>query len=161
MTVWNGTLPTPAAGQEILASDIQIAIDALSALTGAWTTYTPTWTSTGTAPALGNGVIDGRYLQADRMVIYTGSLTMGTTTTYGTGAYRITLPVSATTTTLNAGAALTLDSSAATAQTPAVARIADAPRLRFYGPNGEVGATAPFTWATSDQLVWTILYMGQ
>lgn len=161
MTVWNGTLPTILGGDIPDGNDWGEITDALSALTGAWTAYVPVWSSTGTAPALGNGVIDGKYFQADRLVVATGSLTMGTTTTFGTGAYRITLPVSATTTTLNAGSALALDSSAAAAQTPAVARIADAPRLRFYGPNGEIGATAPFTWATSDQLVWTIMYMGQ
>lgn len=61
--------------------------------TAAWQSYTPSWTSAGSAPAIGNGTLTGKYLQFGKLVI--GSITQvnGSTTTYGTGAYSWTLPV--------------------------------------------------------------------
>jgi hypothetical protein len=59
----------------------------------AWQAYTPAWTSTGTAPSLGNGTITGRYTQIGKTVFGSAVLTMGSTTTFGTGTYRLSLPV--------------------------------------------------------------------
>lgn len=55
--------------------------------------YTPAWTSTGTQPVLGNGTIYGRYALLGRLVHLYIELTMGSTTTYGTGGYLFSLPV--------------------------------------------------------------------
>jgi hypothetical protein len=58
----------------------------------AWTDYTPAWTSSGTAPALGNGTIEGRYLHIGDMVMARFLLTIGSTSTNGSGDYRISMP---------------------------------------------------------------------
>lgn len=63
----------------------------------AWTTYTPSWTSTGTAPNLGNGTAFGRYVQIGKRVSFTAEITLGSTSTAGTGSYSISLPVTART----------------------------------------------------------------
>lgn len=69
---------------------------AISKLAGAYSSYVPVWASSGTAVALGNGTIAGSYLQVGKFVHGTVTLTFGTTTTFGTGAYTLTLPVAAT-----------------------------------------------------------------
>ena len=59
---------------------------------GAAIAYTPTWTTTGTAPSLGNGTLSGTYMQLGNMVVFTVSLVIGSTTTTGTGTWRFALP---------------------------------------------------------------------
>lgn len=55
-----------------------------------WTSYTPTWTSSGTAPALGNGTLTGQYRRSatSDIVHWWLRLLIGSTTTFGTGVYR-------------------------------------------------------------------------
>lgn len=62
---------------------------------GAWNLYTPTWTSTGTQPAIGNGNLLGRYARIGRTVVANIFTSGGGTTTYGTGNYIWGLPVQA------------------------------------------------------------------
>jgi hypothetical protein len=52
-----------------------------------------TWSSTGTAPAIGNGSIVGGYAQVNKLVDFRILLTAGTTTTWGTGTLGLSLPV--------------------------------------------------------------------
>jgi hypothetical protein len=59
-----------------------------------WTAYTPTWQASGTAPSLGNGLLEGRYRYLDdRSVAVRIRLQPGSTTTFGTGNYMFRLPV--------------------------------------------------------------------
>lgn len=60
-----------------------------------WTSYPAAWTSSGTAPNLGNGVLIGRYQKLGRTVDMTINLTVGTTTTGGTGNSFLSLPIQA------------------------------------------------------------------
>lgn len=62
---------------------------------GAWTVYTPAWTTTATAPVIGNGSIVGHYMRQGKTITVAAEVVSGTTTTYGTGSYRISLPVTA------------------------------------------------------------------
>lgn len=59
---------------------------------GSYANYTPTWASSGTAPALGNGVLTGRWCRIGTFIHFRIGLTFGSTTTAGTGFYRFTLP---------------------------------------------------------------------
>ena len=61
----------------------------------AWTTYTPTWTADGTAPAINNGTLTGRYKIIGKSVLFNIRVLMGTTTTYGSGNWQFGLPVDA------------------------------------------------------------------
>jgi hypothetical protein len=59
------------------------------------TVYVPTWSTGGTQPVRGNGTIDGRYkLHAGygKECLFKFRVTFGTTTTYGTGSWNISLP---------------------------------------------------------------------
>lgn len=134
--------------------------DNLKAIGDAWTSYTPTWTSSGTAPAIGNGSLTGDYMRAGALVIFRIVLTMGGTTTYGTGTYSLSLPVAAATgigrQVLTGGAR----DASATADYVIHGVITDASTtvsLRALpGTAGNALAnmspTVPFTWASSDVL---------
>ena len=77
----------PNAGEIIRATDIYA---------DAWTSYTPTWGSSGTQPAIGNGTVTGSYALIPNAAAKTCAVsihvTMGSTTTYGTGNYTLSLP---------------------------------------------------------------------
>ena len=64
----------------------------IDANAGTWQSYTVSWTAATTNPSIGNGTLSGRYTQIGKTVIGSISLTMGSTTTYGTGAWSFSLP---------------------------------------------------------------------
>lgn len=59
---------------------------------GAWSTYVPAWTSSGAAPAVGNGSIVGRYRRNGGTLHVQAQLFIGSTSTLGSGAIRFGLP---------------------------------------------------------------------
>jgi hypothetical protein len=63
----------------------------------AWSTYTPSWTSDGTNPSIGNGSRIGRYERIGRTVHVSAKIIMGSSTSYGSGQYSLSLPVAALT----------------------------------------------------------------
>lgn len=69
----------------------------------AWAEYTPTWSSAGTQPAIGNGTLTGRYRRIGTTGFVNGLIQMGTTTTYGTGEWSVSLPSGWTARTLTNG----------------------------------------------------------
>lgn len=69
--------------------------DNFKAIGDAWTAYVPAWASTATQPVLNNGTAVGRYVAAGKWITFRAIITAGTTTTYGTGQYSISLPVPA------------------------------------------------------------------
>lgn len=138
------------AGHAIVATDL----DAYENLTGVWTSYTPTWTATGTAPSLGNGTIVGSYIQVGKLVIYRGRLDMGSTTTFGTGTWNFSIPVAFAS---NASVGVSFLSDATGIAYPAVAAFFGS-NLFLIATGGNVTNTNPFTWATSDNLAWTATY---
>lgn len=85
---------TWVAGEIVTAANMNNHIRGnFRALGDPWTTYTPVWASTGTAPTLGNGTIDGGFAQAGQLVFFSIVLTIGSTSTAGTSIYTLTLPV--------------------------------------------------------------------
>lgn len=124
-----------------------------------WTSYVTTWSSVSDPqPAIGTGTITGQYLHTPDLVIYTGRILMGATTTYGTGRWQISLPVAAQGGTLHVGTGVIYDASASTGHRPVVAWLANVTSVRFVSTGGDVTATSPITAAASDQLRWTITY---
>ena len=76
------------AGQKITGQRLQD-------ISGLWTNYTPTWTSTGTQPVVNNGTLTGRFARVGDTILVQIKLTAGSTTTYGTGSYSFSLPLTA------------------------------------------------------------------
>jgi hypothetical protein len=57
-----------------------------------WQSYTPTWTAFTTNPTLGNGTISGRYRRVGDSIQGQVTLSSGSTTSYGSGAWYFSLP---------------------------------------------------------------------
>lgn len=130
------------------------------ALGDAWTSYNPTWGASGTAPALGNGTLVGAYMNTGKLCIARIFLTMGSTTTYGTGNYTISLPFTSAVGAqwFPVGGCVCRDASGAatyffggfTASSTTVTGGNDAA--------SRLGQLVPFTWANTDTLAFSLSY---
>jgi hypothetical protein len=140
-----------------------------SRIDNAWTSYTPTWEAP-TPPAIGNGTITGAYKVIGKTCFVRGRITMGSTTTYGSGDWSIGLPVAA----INAYAiqipASLLDTSGGTGwynalMNGAVALNTISSQILANLPPSFGGSTAggissffPFTWGSGDALYFNGSY---
>jgi len=87
---------TWVAGETVVAAMLNTEIrDAIAGIEAGWANYTPTWTASGTAPAIGNGVQQAAFMQIGHTTQYRIVLSFGSTTTFGTGIYSFALPVAA------------------------------------------------------------------
>lgn len=123
-----------------------------------WFSYTPTWTSTGTAPAVGNGTIQGAFEVTGQKVIVKVRLTTGNTTTFGTGTYSFSYPITEDTSgsLSNAlGTFVAFDNSAS----QFYGGVWRNQTLQSYGsPLAGVTNTAPVTWDDPDSFIASITY---
>lgn len=162
MTAYSGTLPAaPLIPQSVLQTTTDAWYNILLAFSDVWSTYTPAWTASGTAPSLGNGTISGRYAQVRKLVFCTGILTMGSTTTFGTGVWSVSLPVTAATANngIYVGQAFLFDNSVtANRRSGCQAIVTATTASAFAGGGGQIAPAAPFTWAVSDKWAWTLFY---
>jgi hypothetical protein len=151
-----GRLPVSGTLGDVLTADpaqplaLKWAALPSTALPGAWTAYVPAWTASGTAPVLGNGTIVGAYVQLGKLVSFRAQITMGSTTTYGTGTWSLSLPPVA----LKAnwvGTLVMIDASAGSMYA-GFSRNSPGLLLNFAAPATVVSNTAPFPWAVSDTL---------
>jgi hypothetical protein len=136
----------PLAGELVRASD---------AVPDDWTAYTPVWTAS-TAPALGNGTLTGAYMQVGDLVFIKIVLSPGSTTTFGTGPWRFSLPVTPEIHSLIPGLA---NDASAVDRSPVAAwvftALASGDNMRIGTSTGvdSLGSLIPFTWASGDTLV--------
>jgi hypothetical protein len=72
---------------------------------GVWQSYTPVWTASTTNPTLGNGTLAGQYMLIGKTCFFSITLTIGSTTTAGTGIYLFTAPFTSAATTNYLGTA--------------------------------------------------------
>jgi hypothetical protein len=135
--------------------------DAYENLTKAWTTYTPTWTTSGTAPALGNGSTLGSYMRAGLFTAARGQITMGSTSTFGTGEFRFALPFAAASIGFDSvGAAVILDSGTTRYTASSLLGSGASYVVLVVGSVNVVTGTNPMTFANGDQISWTITYQA-
>lgn len=133
-----------------------------------WIAYNPVWTTAGTAPALGNGTLVGRYRQQGKSVTAEIKFTAGTTTTFGTGAWSFSTPSAfqnaASTNTDYIGKAFANDASVGTAgYSLGVCFIASGGNQfqSYFGNTAVASITTnanPMTWANADRLWLNITY---
>jgi len=123
--------------------------------------YTPQWSTNGsTQPDIGNGTLKGRYTLSGRLCTVQVDLTAGSTTTFGTGAFQISLPFPALSGGERAqGIARILDSGT-TMYVGLVEVNAGSTTAVFYTNNSPnpVQSNSPMTWAANDTLRFTITY---
>ena len=126
--------------------------DAIDASVGsgllAWQSYVPVWGSTGTAPALVNGTITGKYCQIGKTVHFIISMTTGSSTTYGSGTrYTWSLPVNNENASVVSCSGYVLDSSTSQYYIVPTARLsATVIDAAFFGlgPTGLTGTVVGF-----------------
>jgi hypothetical protein len=124
-------------------------------LSAAWTAYTPTVAGTGWA--IGNGTATGAYMQIGKTVHYRALIAFGSTSTYGTAAIRVGLPVSPIASACQVTTACYVDWSAS-ALYVAATYYSVANSAVFLGIVGSSGlftaptSTTPFTWTTTDEI---------
>ena len=59
----------------------------------AYFNFAVSWTGSGSNPAIGNGTIEGKFCIIGTMVQAWAKITIGSTTTFGSGNYSVTLPI--------------------------------------------------------------------
>lgn len=151
--------PSLPAGHKMTATDMDAIGDQIDSLTApGWTSYTPTWTGAGGNPAIGNGSITGRYRRASGgdVVHFHLRILMGSTTTFGSGIYRVGYPSSpapsATSLLMMAPSGYAYDASSGAVYT--ITGRVDTGALIVGSGAGNIGTpTQPFTWANGDMLV--------
>jgi hypothetical protein len=131
-----------------------------SDITSAWTSYTPVWTASSINPSIGNGTITGNYKVIGKTCFVRGNLVIGSTSTFGTGEWYVSMPFDAVDADTIQIAVSILDNG--TAWYNAVLNGARAgfnykAPLQYQGGAGtalDVNATQPFTWTNSDRFLW-------
>lgn len=121
--------------------------------------FTPTWTSSGSAPSIGNGTFTGYFSMVGKKVYLRFKFVGGSTTTWGTGSYFINLPVAGYSG-IAANDGFTLNGYAEDLSTVAYTvlgtRMENTSRFYviIYAPQttsvNNWAQTGPFTWSTGD-----------
>ena len=160
---WNSTVPTFASGDEVPASKMTTETDLLTAITNAWTTWTPTLTNL----TLGNGTVLSTYRRLGKTVDIRFRFVLGSTSAVGTNP-AFSLPFSAAAALVTAtefpGAGMMADSSSgsAVAQPRPFISPATTCNLQYFSAATTVASitsTLPWTWAVGDSIdVWGTYY---
>lgn len=163
--VWNGTAWVRSSvtriGPSSLGSGAPDAATFLrgdGAWAGSWTSYTPAWTSSGTAPVLGNGTAVGRYMQVGKLAVVNIEVTFGSTSTFGTGPWFFSLPLADASVGFSAHGSAFLQDAGVTFY-EAVSRLeAGGQKMSLWKNNAFVSAGAPFVWGSGDIVQATLMY---
>lgn len=139
--------------------------------TGAWTDYTPVWTSTAGVPAIGNGTLYGRYTQIGKTVHGIVYFLLGSTSTQGSagGVFLWSLPlaghgpfawqVMGTAKCWNPSTASSLFAQARFYGDGALNKIALAYSATApAGVEAQVGLGVPWAWPTSGEISFHFTY---
>jgi len=131
---------------------------------GAWTSYTPSWTAASVNPAIGNGTAEGYYKVIGKTCFVRGNIVMGSTTTFGTGEWYVSMPLTAShadailmTVTLLDNGSNWYNATMAGAR----AGFSHKAPIQYQGAGGhadDVNLSKPFNWATSDRFIWNGSY---
>lgn len=153
--------PTPlAAGTFPTAAQLnESGADAWTDIQAAWDSYTATWTGSTTNPVIGDGTITGVYMRVGKTIHYRVTVTIGSTTTLGSGGYFLSLPVaSASPNNVPIGVGSVFDTSTG-ALYGRVAIQQSTTRVHLYdNSNGRVNPTTPIALAAGDVISATGTY---
>jgi len=135
-----------------------------SRIDNGWTAYTPQWTAASVNPVINNGTIEGYYKVIGKTCFVRGNIAMGSTTTFGTGEWYVSMPFTASHADAILMTVTLLDNGSGWYNaTMAGARAGfnhKAP-IQYQSAGGtanDINATQPFTWANSDRFMWNGSY---
>ena len=130
----------------------------------AWVSYTPSWTSNSVNPSIGNGTITGQYKLIGKTCFVRGNIAMGSTTTFGSGEWYVSMPFTASHADAILMTVTLLDNGSAwynAILNGARAGFNYKSALQYQTTGGtasDVNPTSPFTWTTSDRFIWNGSY---
>lgn len=121
--------------------------------------FTPVWTSSGTAPVIGNGSASGSFTRIGNVVQFAIAVVFGSTSTFGTGEFYFSLPVAMGSSARGiTGYSLQLDSGVAFYRGYFPETVPNGFTDKFALRNSAgtpIQQTVPFTYATNDAIyVW-------
>lgn len=151
--------PDIKSGRAARGHEWEALLDQVDSLTApSWESYTPVWTASVSNPVIGNGSIVGRKRRPvdSDWVVNTVTITMGSTTTYGSGFFIVSLSDTATASDPLLGAGRLLDSG--TIERPFTVRKNSTSSVVIITDGGAATATNPITWATNDVIEFTIQF---
>ena len=120
--------------------------------------YTPTWTSSGTQPVLGNGSITGSYDRNGKDIHAYGQLVIGSSTTFGTSVYQFGLPFPNLGGT-HMGSSLILDSGTGYYTALCLTDTAQSyVEITTNSANAQIQQGVPITFAAGDIIRWDVTY---
>jgi hypothetical protein len=127
-------------------------------------TYTPTWSSSGVQPAIGNGTLSARYFRLQKLLFIEMFWQAGTTTTFGTGAYAFSLPSGITARAglngfMSRGISRVYDASTGVIYYGHSAFVSGSTTVIYgYYNNGNLGQTNPMAFANLDEIYMLFQY---
>ncbi len=151
---WSGTVPTILAGDVVTGTDWNNVLGELTAISSAWAEFgSVAWTASSVNPAIGNGTLTAHYTRVGSLLLYKGAIVMGSTTTFGTGYWILSIPYAITGSNRNVGVAGLHDASLTTNDRAGALEVLSSTTFRVTA-DGRLDATTPFTWASGDILQW-------
>lgn len=120
-------------------------------------TFLPSWTGSISNPSIGNGTLAGEFFVANGMCQVTITMVAGSTTTFGSGIWSFTLPITCRSINAQQGSALALD--AGTLYYTGVATVAGTTVTATFDQFGsQAQSNSPFAWGSGDSLSLTFSY---
>jgi hypothetical protein len=135
-----------------------------SRIDNGWTAYTPQWTAASSNPAIGNGTIEGYYKVVGKTCFVRGNIAMGSTTTFGSGEWYVSMPFTASNADGILMTATLLDNGTAwynAILNGARAGFSHKSAIQYQNTGGTTDSLAsntPFTWTTGDRFIWNGSY---
>ncbi len=128
-----------------------------------YTAYTPTWSASGTAPAIGNGTLSASYLLVGKLCYIQMYFAAGSTTTFGTGEWTFSLPFAANAQNAGTGGypcSAYLEDNGVLGYQVVTARKTGGNTLfaLFTNSSTNVTASQPFVWGTGDFFRLSLVY---
>lgn len=154
----NADLELDASGTGVIQLRSNLKLSDGTSPDGTWTNFTPTWTAGTSNPSIGNGILEGTYKRVGNTVHVWIMMTAGSTTTFGSGEYKISLPVTARAISravlslvMNDDGTRLYNSLAHNSYTTTLSL--DSDNVTLFWDTGVVTHNSPFTWANGDWFI--------
>lgn len=163
--IWAGNVTLASGSANIDFKDDMLSFTLTDSGTGNKTytrnaAYTCSWTGATSNPAIGDGGLNTSFVVTGNVVHLSIELTIGGTTTPGTGAWYFSLPKTALSGRSQVGSAWMYDATGDSTTGIAYISDGDGTKLRvFYTGANALGHNTPYTWASGDKVVISISYL--
>jgi hypothetical protein len=152
------------SSNQALSASFALTASTVPSYEGAWISYTPSWTANVSNPVIGNGTLEGWYKLVGKTCFVRGNIVMGTTTTFGSGEWYVSMPFTASHADAILMTANLLDNGSAWYNA-----VVNGARAGFNyksaiqhqntgGTADSISSNTPFIWASTDRFLWNGSY---